>query len=325
MRIVSQSENLQAVENTANLLNDPPPSGYTYGFPVLGAGLTSLSGYDRTAIVIFRGFLQKLVEEWLRCGKKVMPEDAEVDGYGTGPVEGYSTSVDWSLSLIPKAGQLTDGSVIQAKELDRSDPAHNTWLWRVYWDYLERAKPNIWFNSDGEVLFTYMTPVYSQPEPFIALPPFLNADSPDLNCWMEAVLWFILLLNSGYAQRLDRCTFCKRYFVRKRERKRGQVYKRGGPSCGICRSESSKACTSDARADAKDRMLRVAAEAWTDWKKSNRTPDRYAAVAERVNTKCKKDIYITTRRRRIEPLWVKRNEKAILARAERNAENKGEN
>jgi hypothetical protein len=142
---------------------------------------------------------------------------------------------------------------------------------------------------------------------------------------MEAVLWFILLLNSGYAQRLDRCTFCKRYFVRKRERKRGQVYKRGGPSCGICRSESSKARTSDARADAKDRMLRVAAEAWTDWKKSNRTPDRNAAVANRVNAKCKKDIYITTRRSRIEPLWVKRNEKAILARAERNAENKGEN
>jgi len=72
-------------------------------------------------------------------------------------------------------------------------------------------------------------------------------------------------------------------------------------------------------------MLKVAGEAWTDWKKSNRTPDRYAAVANRVNAKCKREINTTTRKDRIEPLWVKRNEKAILARAERNAESKGEN
>lgn len=322
MRIVSLSENLQAVEVTANLLNDPPPDSYTYWLPVPGVGLTSLSGYDRKAIEVFREFLEKLVEEWMRCGKRIMPEDAEVRASGMGPVEGYSTGWEWTLSLIPKA-VLKGGKLVREKELDLSDPTSNSWLWKVYWDYLHREKPNIWFNSDGEVLFNYTTPVYGKSEPFVALPPFLKADSPNLNCWIEAVLWFILLLNSGYAQRLDRCTFCKRYFVRRREMKSGQVYKRGGASCSNCRGQVSKARTSDTRINAKDRMLNVAAEAWATWKKTHKTPDRYLAVSKRVNAKCPKEVLITTRKDQIESLWVKRNEREILARVERNSVGKG--
>jgi hypothetical protein len=142
---------------------------------------------------------------------------------------------------------------------------------------------------------------------------------------LEAVLWFMLLLNSGFAQLLDRCAYCKRYFVRKREVKRGQAYKRGGPNCGNCRGQISKARTSDARSDAKRHMLAVAAEAWAAWKKSHRTPDRYSTVANRVNAKCPKEVFITTRKHRIEPLWVKRNEKEILALLEQSALKKGAN
>jgi hypothetical protein len=313
MRILSLSENVQAVVDTAALLNDPPPEGYTYRLPVLGMGLTSLHGYNRDAILVFRGYLRELVQEWMRCGRRIMPKNAAVHAAGMGPDEHYSTKWHWSMSLFPRHYD-EFGRFGESKELDTSDPAYTSWLWRVYWDYLHREKPNIWFNSDGEVLFNYTTPVYGHSEPFVELPPFLNADSPSLNCWREAVLWFILLLNSGHAQLLDRCVFCERYFVRRREVKSGQSYKRGGPNCGECRAEGSKARTSDIRAKAKSRMLDVAAEAWATWKKCNRTPDKYSAVESQVNSKCSAEIFITTRKHRIETVWVKRNEREIVAR-----------
>lgn len=320
MRILTLSENLKSVEATVALLNDPPPPGYRYYLPVTGVGLTSLR--VEHAEEVFRGFLQELVQEWMRCGKKIMPEDGFVHASGMGPAEGYSTGTTWSLYLVPKSG-FEDGTGVRGKELDTSDPAYSSWLWRVYWDYLHRFPPNVWFMWDGEVRLNFTTPVYGLIERPVALPPFLSADSPDMQCWLEAVLWFILLVNSGYVQRLDRCAFCKRYFVREREVKSGQVYKRGGASCGNCKGEVSKARTSDTRKDAKKRMLDIAAEAWGAWKRSNRTPDRYVAVANRVNTKCKKEIFITTRKDRIEPLWVKRNEREILAVVKGNAVRNG--
>ncbi len=321
MKILSFSESLHSVEVTANLLNDPPPPGYMYVLPVTGVGLTSLWN-DEESGEIFRGFLQKLVEEWFRCGKKVMPKDAAVRATGMGPVEGYSTETQWHISLGPKSGY-EDGTMERGKKLDPADPALSSWLWRVYWDYLHRFPPNIWFMSDGEVHLNFTTPVYGKIDRPAALPPFLNADSPGMNCWLEAVLWFILLLNSGFAQRLDCCAYCKRYFVRAREMKSGQIYKRGGASCGNCRGQVAKARTSDTRNDAKDRMLNTASEAWSGWKKSHKTPDRYLSVANQVNTKHPKEAFITTRKHRIEPLWVKRNEREILARAERNLLKKG--
>jgi hypothetical protein len=99
--------------------------------------------------------------------------------------------------------------------------------------------------------------------------------------------------------------------------KKGQSYKRSGPNCGNCKGEGSKARTSAIRADAKDRMLDVAAEAWATWKKTPRAPNRVSAVAKRVNAECPDDIRATTRRKQIESQWVKRNEKEILARVDR--------
>jgi hypothetical protein len=323
MRILTLSENLKSVVTTAALLNDPPPPGYQYFLPVTGVGLTSLWNNEGAA-EHFRCFLQELVEEWLRCGKKVMPKDAEVRATGMGPVPGYSTETRWNVCIIPKSGY-DDGTMVRGKELDPSDPAYDSWLWKVYWDYLHRAPPNVWFLSDGEVRLNFTTPVYSNPEPPTVLPPFLKKDSPNLDCWIEAVLWFMLLLNSGYAQRLDRCAFCKRYFVRKREMKSGQEYKRGGPSCGNCRGQVSMSRTSDTRRGAKDRMLEVAAEVWATWKKSHKSPDRYLAVANRVNSKCSKEVLITTRKHRIESLWVKRNEAKILAQIEQKRRTEGAN
>lgn len=312
MRIVSLSDDVEAVEITASLLNELPPPGYTYIFPVPGMGLTSLRSGSR-GISLFRGYLQKLIEEWFRCGKKILPEGATVRGSGMGlPAE--NSSFEWTLTLVPTP-VIKDGKRVGDHTLDRTDPAFNSWLWRVYWDYLHREKPNVWFTPDGEVLFNYHTPVYGKPEPFVALPPFLDADSPNLGCWAEAVLWFILLLNSGYAQRLDRCAYCERYFVRKREPKKGYVYKRDGANCGNCRGESSKNRTETIRKQAKETMLGVAAKAWATYKQSHRTPNRYAEVARRVTARCRSEIQTTTRRDKVETRWVKRNEKEIERRA----------
>jgi hypothetical protein len=63
-------------------------------------------------------------------------------------------------------------------------------------------------------------------------------------------------------------------------------------------------------------MWEAAARAWADFKPTHRTPDRFSAVANRVNAECKIDILITTRKDRIGPLWVKRNEKDIVRQAE---------
>ena len=323
MRILSLSENLQAVEITATALNTPPPPGYAYRWPVWGLGLASLSGDER--VKAFRGFLGELIQEWMRCGKRVMPSDARVAAHGTGPYEPYSSEWTWTLCLAPKSGY-EDGTLVRGKELDPSDPPYGSWLWRVYWDFLHRVKPNIWFLSDGEVVMNYTTPIYMKLESPTALPPFLSADDPNMDCWLEAVLWFMLFLNSGFAQLLDRCTFCKQYFVRKREVKSGQLYKRGGASCGNCKGESSKARTSDIRKEAKGRMLDVATAAWAIWKKSHRTPDRYAAVMGTASTpNARVTIYATTRNHRIETIWVKRNEREIVARVARMQLRKDEN
>jgi hypothetical protein len=70
-------------------------------------------------------------------------------------------------------------------------------------------------------------------------------------------------------------------------------------------------------------MLEVAAKAWAAWKKTHIAPNRISAVAERVNAECLDEILVTTRKHRIESLWVKRNEAKILEHVERNALRKG--
>lgn len=320
MRILSYSENREAVEITAMVLNDPAPAGRAYVLPVPGPALTSLYTDGGTA-ELFRTCLRGLFNEWLRCGKKVMPTESNAWASGMGPVPPYSTETTWTVYLVP------EGTGTRAPEsltpVDESDPAFDSWLWKVYWDYLWHRKPTIWFDSRGEVFFQYMTPAYEKSHKPVTIPPFLDAQSVRSPAWLEAVLWFILVLNSGHAQLLDRCAHCQRYFVRQRGLKQGQSYKRGGPSCGKCKGAESKERTQGIRETAKSRMLDVAAKAWTSWKRSNRTPERYAAVAARVNADCKGEIRITTRKDRIEPLWVKRNEKEIAQRTEKLTAEKG--
>ncbi len=317
MRILSYSENPDTVAITAAVLNDPPPAGKVYALPVPGPALTSPM-YGGESAELFRRYLNELVNEWLRCGRRVIPAGATVHASGM-RLSGGKTH--WTPYLVPDRY-----SPIRAKRADKfdtSDPTIDSWLWKVYWDYLHRCQPTHWFNTNGEVFFWYMTPAYGTLDSPAVLPPFLNAKNGNDAAWLEAVLWFILFLNCGHVHRLDRCHFCGRFFVRARGKKSGQEYKRGGPSCGECKGADSKERTEALRRLARERMWSVAAVAWAGWKRSHRTPNRYVAVAARVNAECRKEILITTRKDKIEPLWVKRNEKNVVRLAEQSTAKNG--
>jgi hypothetical protein len=312
MRIFSFTGKPDTVAKTAIVLNDPPPPGKMYALPV-PLGLTSLQ-FGGKSTESFRQFLAELIKEWLRCGKKIMPAGSIVRAHGMGPAGGYAGDIEWAQYLAPDRFSPNRRETLEA--IDESDPALDSWLWKVYWDYLHRFKPTEWFNSFGEVFFWYLTPIQKELDPPTALPPFLNAENGNDPAWLEALLWFILLLNSGHAHLLEQCQHCRRFFVRKRGKKTGQAYKRGGPSCRSCKGVDSKERTRAQRETAKARMIDIAARAWASWKRTNRTPDRHAATAARVNAECPEEIGVTTRRDRIEPLWVRRNEKEILERVE---------
>ena len=259
MRIISYSGNPQAVRLTAGILNEAPPWGKVYVLPVPGPPLMSFQ-YGEEIADLFRRYLAELVNEWLRCGKRVIPPGSTVWASGMGIPGEYGGGMEWTQYLVPEGKGLDQSKSL--KPVDESDHAFSSWLWKVYWDYLWRFKPATWFNSFGEVFFQYTTPAYEDPDPPTALPPFLTAENSKHFAWLEAVLWFVLLLNSGHAHLLDRCQFCARYFVRARGKKRGQVYKRGGPSCGNCKGADSNERTRAIRETAKGRMLEAAARSW---------------------------------------------------------------
>lgn len=315
MRILSYTEKLETVAFTAKVLNDPPPRGKVYALAV-PVGLPSVQSGGEDA-ELFRRYLAELVNEWLRCGKKVMPIGAEVwASHCPGGEPQWTHRLVPEQYSVPKRGHGSTKRKLR-QPIDESDPAFASWLWKVYWDYLNRFPPTIWFNNLGEVFAWYLSSVASlPPAPPTALPPFLSVDNANSLAWLDAVLWFILFLNCGHADLLDRCRFCGRFFVRARGKRSGQVYKHGGPSCGNCKGVDSKERSSDSRAEARKRMWEVAACASADWKRTHRTPDRFSAVADRVNAECRKEIFITTRKDRIGPIWVKRNEKEIQERVE---------
>jgi hypothetical protein len=317
MRVLSYSENPETVACTAIVLNDPPRPGKVYVLPVPVFGLPSLESGGEDA-ESFRRYLAELVNEWLRCGKKVMPIGAEARG----PSQGLpGDEREWLYWLGPEHYSVPKRGPAKRKSwqpIDESDPAFDSWIWKVYVDYLYRFKPTVWPNSAGEVFAWYLSSAHRSPHPPpTAFPPSLSVENADSPAWLDAVLWFIYFLNCGHADLLDRCRFCKRFFVRARRKKSGQVYSRGGPNCGNCKGPDSKERSKDVRGKAKGRMLETAAKAWAGWKWSHRTPDRFAAVADRVNADCQKEIFITTGKDRIEPLWVKRNEDAIRGKFSR--------
>jgi hypothetical protein len=303
MKILTFNDNLEVVENTARLLNGPLPLSQHYWLPLLGVGWTSLRGEESSEV--FRGFLLELVSEWMRCGKRVMPEETTVYASGVGLPN--SDRFAWHAHLASE--KFLKSGKIMSQEIDQNDPAAQTWLWRVYWDWNHRNKPNVWFRHDGQLYLNYTSPAQSRPSTPDMLPPFIESGSPYMNQWDESILWFLLFLNSRHAQLLDRCVHCDRYFVRKRRPQRGVDYKRG-PNCGKCKGRASiqrTQCTRDRR---KHQRVKLAADVWGQWKPMRHYGRRANWVAEKMNQKLPEGQAITGR-------WVTQHQQEIEAEVQR--------
>lgn len=122
----------------------------------------------------------------------------------------------------------------------------------------------------------------------------------------HAIFEFQRFLESDCPQRLFRCNECKKYFAR--DRKPREVIQHGA-YCKNCKSAGGARRVEKQRDADEERLLRAAADAWVQWKKSPRNPDQRAWVATQVSERC--GLGIPKQRK-----WVSRNMKKILQRIE---------
>ncbi|NYF90816.1 hypothetical protein RBB79_14455 [Tunturiibacter empetritectus] len=133
-------------------------------------------------------------------------------------------------------------------------------------------------------------------------PRWKNQD-PILYARDMATHYFQELLASPLSTRIGKCTnpTCKRYFLRKRQRK--TAIKRGS-YCGSCKLVGGAERTRASRERLKQEMLRAAAKAWREWGTRARRTDRAVWVAKHVNNTFGKSCFI-------HPKWVNQNREAI--------------
>jgi hypothetical protein len=133
--------------------------------------------------------------------------------------------------------------------------------------------------------------------------PRWENQAPELYARDMATYYFQELLASSFWSCIGKCAnqVCKRYFLRKRQRK--TAIKRGS-YCGNCKLIGGAERTRLSRERAKLEMLKVAAQAWQEWGTRGRRTDRAAWVANRVNK-------VFGKTRFIRPKWVNQNREAI--------------
>lgn len=138
----------------------------------------------------------------------------------------------------------------------------------------------------------------------VSQPRWENQD-PEVYARDMVTHYFQELLSSPCWTRIGKCSnpICKRYFLRKRQRK--TVIKRGS-YCGNCRLIGGAERSRLSRERAKLEMLKVAAVAWQDWATCRRRTDRAAWVTNKVNK-------VFGKTRIIRPKWVNENRKTIEA------------
>ncbi len=133
--------------------------------------------------------------------------------------------------------------------------------------------------------------------------PRWENQNPELYARDMATHYFQELLSSPLWTRIGKCAnpTCKRYFLRKRQRK--TAIKRGS-YCGSCKVIGGAERTRLSRDRLKQEMLRVAAEAWREWGARARRTNRAVWVANNVNRAFGKTRFIY-------PKWVNQNRDAI--------------
>ncbi len=155
-----------------------------------------------------------------------------------------------------------------------------------------RNQPRPLLNGDGTMAIGVNQPRWENQEPI----QFARD---------TATHYFQELLASQLATRIGKCAnpTCKRYFLRKRQRK--TAIKRGS-YCGGCKLIGSAERTRASREKQKQEMLRVAAKSWREWDTRPRRSERAVWVANQVNR-----VFGNTRF--IRPKWVNQNRSRIEA------------
>lgn len=133
-------------------------------------------------------------------------------------------------------------------------------------------------------------------------PRWENQD-PELYARDMATYYFQELLSSPFWTRIGKCgnPLCKRYFLRKRQRK--TAIKRGR-YCGSCKLIGGAERTRLSRERLKREMVAVAAQAWQEWSTRGHRIDRAVWVAKRLNKAFGKTRFVR-------PKWVNQNREAI--------------
>jgi hypothetical protein len=153
-----------------------------------------------------------------------------------------------------------------------------------------RNQPRPLLNGDGTMAIGVSQPRWEN-------------QAPELYARDMATHYFQELLSSPLWTRIGKCanSTCKRYFLRKRQRK--TAIKRGS-YCGSCKLIGGAERTRLSRDRLKQEMVRVAAESWREWGARARRTDRAVWVANHVNNAFGKTRFIR-------PKWVNQNHRAI--------------
>jgi hypothetical protein len=158
------------------------------------------------------------------------------------------------------------------------------------YESFRRNQPRLLLNGDGTMAVGVGQPRWEN-------------QAPELYARDMATYYFQELLASPFWSCIGKCAnpVCKRYFLRKRQRK--TAIKRGS-YCGSCKLVGGAERTRLSRQRAKREMLQVAAQAWQEWDTCKHRTDRAAWVANRVNR-------VLGETRFIHPKWVNQNSEAI--------------
>ena len=205
-------------------------------------------------------------------------------------VDGFiQTGIDSSGAETPSSRRVrasVDESPIMTVSADETpvvifDEIYESW---------RRNQPRPLLNGDGTTAVGVHQPQWEN-------------QAPELYARDMATYYFQELLASPYWSCIGKCAnpICKRYFLRKRNRK--TAIKRGS-YCGRCKLIGGAERTRLSRERVKREMIQVAAQAWLEWGTRNRRTNRAAWVANKINR-------VFGKARFIHPKWVNQNREAI--------------
>ena len=234
---------------------------------------------------------------WSRIPELDLPSESECEAASAAFfirlrafVDGFlQTGIDTSGIETPSSRRVR-ASVDEAPIMTVSADEAPVVIFDEIYESWRRNQPRPLLNGDGTMAIGVNQPRWENQDP--------NQFARD-----TATYYFQELLSSPLWVRIGRCAnpSCKRYFLRKRQRK--TPIKRGS-YCGSCKLIGGAERTRLSRERLKQEMLRVAAEAWREWGTRARRADRAVWVANRVNK-------VFGKARFIRPKWVNQNRGAI--------------